>query len=58
MEIAVQEMADTLIDTGYIKDQRKTKPAPAEAAPAEAPKEEVKAEEEKVEEPKVEEEKE
>jgi hypothetical protein len=23
MEVAVQEMADTLIDTGYVKDQRK-----------------------------------
>jgi len=30
MEGSVQEMADTLIDTGYIKDQRKTKPAAAE----------------------------
>ncbi len=29
MEGSVQEMADTLIDTGYIKDQRKTKPAAA-----------------------------
>jgi len=38
-------MADTLIDTGYVVDQRKTKPAAAA-------KEEVKVEEAKVEEEK------